>query len=168
MMSSTVKTRLLPLLVAILLAFGIAGCFSDPVQDDLLNYLNKLSPELVADEERIYDDYGSVAGVNYTDDPTMHAKLVDDVIPDMKRLIKDLESMKLETSEVKNVHQKWIDAAKMQLKGFETLQTALEQQSAAGVDQANEYFDKATTMYKEHETAIENLAKQHNVELTRK
>lgn len=163
-----IPMRLIPLLAAVLLTLGLAGCFSDPVQDDLLNYLNVQSPSLVDKEDRIFSDYGSVAGTNYTDDTTMYDKLTKDVIPDMKDLIKELENLKLDTTEVKNVHQKWIDAAKMQLKGFEALKTALEQQSTAGVDQANEYFDKATSMYGDHETAIENLAKDHNVELTRK
>ncbi len=164
----TRRQSLLILLLIAVLSLSLSGCGSDAIQDDLVDYLNVKAPPLIKEEIRINEDFASVAGKNYTDDATMYAMLTDNVIPDTKVLIKDLEKMDLKTVEVRNVHQKWIDAEKTRLNSFETLKTALEDANSAGVDKSNEYYDKASALDKEHEDAIASLAKAHNVELTTK
>lgn len=158
--------------ILFLLAIGIMsmllpGCFGDPIQDDLVNYLKTESPPLYEEESRIGKDFDSVAGDNYTDDATMHAMLKDHVVPDFQDFVKKLEKVSLKTVEVRDAHQKWIDAAKTRLQSYQTLQTALEKGDEKGVQEANAQYDAAVILYQEHLDAVKNLARAHNVTLTK-
>lgn len=85
-----------------LFAILLTGCSNDPVQDDLLNYINK-EIEVVADlENKAVSKYESVTGVNYTNDQTLYDALLDEIIPTYQDFLKKLEDISIETDEVKN------------------------------------------------------------------
>jgi Tfp pilus assembly protein PilP len=52
----------------------LSGC-GDPVQDDLLDYVNEKMPSLGKEEMKIVGKYEDVTGPNYSDDQTLYDAL---------------------------------------------------------------------------------------------
>jgi Tfp pilus assembly protein PilP len=76
---NVVKKWLLAIFLPILIL--LSGCSSDPVQDDLHNYVNKEMKEAAKLESTAVLAYEGVSGTNYRDDQTMYDVLNRDVIP---------------------------------------------------------------------------------------
>ena len=63
--------------IKLLVAFGlmislVAGCGNNPVQDDVVTYMNESLPSVAEQELEAIGLYESVSGANYTDDETMY------------------------------------------------------------------------------------------------
>jgi len=101
---------------------------SDTVKDDLLSYMNESMPSLAEQEAVVIALYDSVSGPNYTDDETMYNKILEEVIPKYGDFITNLEEVKVETEELRNIHENYIEAVNIQNSGFVTILSALEEQ----------------------------------------
>jgi hypothetical protein len=142
----------------------LAGC-GGPVQDDILNYINEEMKTAQTLEEKAVSAYEGVAGVNYTDDQTMYDALVNEVIPNYKDLISELETVSIESDELKEVHEIYLSGAKLQLSAFETIMEALEKQDASLVEEANQLLEEGRLKIEDYNDNLDELAKEHNVEI---
>jgi cold shock CspA family protein len=154
-------------LLTILLPFMIllSGCSSDPVQDDLLNYVNKEMKEAGKLERAAVSAYERVSGKNYQDDQTMYDALINDVIPNYNEFIKELESVKIETDEVREIHEIYIEGADIQFNAFALIKQALEEQDANLIQKANEMLADARKHISDYQTKLDKLAKEHDVDI---
>ena len=124
----SLKKQLIILIFPVL--FLLTACLNDPVQDDLLNYINKEMADTSKLEEKAVSAYEAVSGINFTDDETMHEALVNEVLPNYSKLIDHLTAVNIETDEVQAVHDHFIKGAEAQLKAFETIVEGLEKQDS--------------------------------------
>lgn len=147
-----------------LLFIGLSSC-SNEISDDLLDYINKYIPKVADKEAKALDLYESVRGENYTDDETMYYTIKNEVIPAYRDFIDELEpiSGKLKTAEVREVHEKYIEAANTQFTGFMLILSALENQDFNEMAKANEKLDKAKKLLREYQTELEELCEENNV-----
>ena len=147
-----------------LLFIGLSSC-SNEISDDLLDYINKYIPKIADKEAKALDLYESVRGENYTDDETMYYTIKNEVIPAYRDFIDELEpiSGKLKTAEVREVHEKYIEAANTQFTGFMLILSALENQDFNEMAKANEKLDKAKKLLREYQTELEELCEENNV-----
>lgn len=147
-----------------LLFIGLSSC-SNEISDDLLDYINKYIPKVADKEAKALDLYESVRGENYTDDETMYYTIKNEVIPAYRDFIDELEpiSGKLKTAEVREVHEKYIEAANTQFTGFMLILSALENQDFNEMAKANEKLDKAKKLLREYQTELEELCDENNV-----
>lgn len=154
-------------LVAIFLPILIllSGCSSDPVQDDLLNYVNKEMKEAAKLERTAVSAYEGVSGTNYQDDQTMYDVLNRDVIPNYNEFIKELESVKIETDEVREIHEIYIEGADIQFNAFAIIKQAIEEQDADLIHKANDMLADARKHLRDYQTKLNKLAKEHDVEI---
>jgi hypothetical protein len=159
------KTILALLCIGVL---ALAGCFSDPVQDDLLNYINKETTTAAQLEDKAISAYGSVSGVNYQDDQTLYDALVTEIIPDYKEFIKELESVDIETDELKEIHDIYLTGANHQYNGFLKIVEALENQDIGMIEEANKMLDEGRKNINEYLDKLNALAEDHNVEIEKK
>ena len=143
----------------------LAGCFNDPVQDDLLNYVNKEIKPAGKLEAAAVSAYEGVSGANYTDDQTMYDALTKKVIPNYTEFIKELDSVKIETDELRKIHEIYMEGAEIQLKAFVTIKQALEEQDPALVQKANGMLADAREHIQNYKSKLNKLAKDHNVKL---
>jgi hypothetical protein len=150
----------------LLLLFLLAGCFSNPVQDDLLVYVNEDLVKVTELEEHAVSSYESVTGVNYTDDFTLYDALINEVIPTYQEFTKELEAIEVETDEVREIHEDYIEAANLQYNAFVKILTALENQDRQLIEEANGMLDEARKMFRDFQYDAKKLAEEHNVELT--
>jgi hypothetical protein len=142
----------------------LAGC-GGPVQDDILNYINeelKTAQEL---EDRAVFAYEGVAGVNYTDDQTMYDALVNEVIPNYTDLVSELQTVSIETDELKEVHEIYLSGAKLQFSAFEKIIEAIEKQDASLIEEANQLLNEGRQQILDYNDKLDELAKEHDVEI---
>jgi hypothetical protein len=142
----------------------LAGC-GGPVQDDILNYLNEEMKTAQSLEDKAVSAYEGVSGANYTDDQTMYDALVNEVIPNYTDLISELETVSIETDELKEVHEIYLSGAKLQFSAFEKIIEALEKQDASLVDDANKLLEEGRLQIEDYNQKLDELAKEHNVEI---
>lgn len=157
------KTKLT---LALGIALLVAACGGDPVQKDLLNYVNVELDKVSTLESEAIGAYESVVGDNYKGDSIMYFTIKDTVIPKYEAFSTVLESIKPATTDVMAMHQEYIKAAGEQMEAFKLLIIALEKQDAAIVQQANADLDLARTNIDKWKSDIREACKKHNVELT--
>ncbi|MDT2047109.1 hypothetical protein CHN50_01640 [Priestia aryabhattai] len=155
------KKKLLLLFTPLLLL--LSACLNDPVQDDLLNYSNNEIPKVSEIEIQAVEAYDSVSGANYTDDFTMYNTLVDDVIPQYREFIEELEKIEVETDELRALHEDYIKAANTQYNAFAKIVSALEKQDPELIVEANVMLDEARKGMRQYASDIKKLAKEHKV-----
>ena len=96
--------------IAVVVVIVAIAMFSggDAVQDDLLDYINNDTNEMVELDAEVIELYEKAQ--NSANDYTMYEILMNEVIPKSKELIEEAESIEIETSEVKKVHEIYLDA----------------------------------------------------------
>jgi hypothetical protein len=155
------------LLVPVLFfTFILSGCFSDPVQDDLLVYLNEDLAEIAHLEDEALTAYESVTGPNYTDDYILYETLLIEVIPAYQEFQNELESITVKTDELLDAHETYIEAVNLQSSAFLKIVTAIEEFDRAKIEEANGMLNDARKLMRDFNHDIEKLADEHNVELT--
>lgn len=146
----------------------LSGCDGDPVQDDLLNYVNEQMPALADDETEIVGKYADVTCMNYTDDYILYDALKLEIIPEYNEFLSDLEAVEIETDELRKIHEDYIEAANIQASAFLQIVTAIENQDSAIINEANEKLNTARKMMRDYKSDVEKLAKEHDVKLEKK
>lgn len=143
----------------------LLGCGQDPVQAELLDYLNNRLPALDAIESKIISDYDSVTGPNYTNDEETYAVLTEKVIPDYRGFIIKLEEMQLQTQELEELHDLYIVATNKQYNAIVQITAALENQDTNLVVAANEKLSEGRKGIRDFHSKLQALAAKHNIEI---
>lgn len=144
----------------------LTGCGSDPIKDDISNYVDKQMPSVSALEKSVTADFNAVSGDNYSDDSTMLSKVEDVVIPNSNKLIEAAKAVVPETAELKALHEKYIAAKTLQNQGFALLVIALEEGNGDAATESNNMLVQADTQIGAYATELKALAKDHGLELT--
>jgi len=152
-------------LIGFVLLAMLSGC-SDPVQDDLLNYINEEMKPLAVLEEEAIAEYDSVTGDNYVDDMTTYIHIEEVVVPMYRDFIEQLEAVNPETSEVQELHESYIEAVNIQNNAMLKLLAAIEQQDYDMVADANKMLAEGRAGIRSFTNELEKLAEEHNVEIT--
>lgn len=143
----------------------LVGCFSDPVKEDLENYVNDGILPLAADEEEIIALFESVTGNNYQDDYVLYETIKEDIIPLYRRFIDDIEAIRPETPEVRKLHEGYIDASNEQFNAMIMILDAIDYQDHGLVKDANEKLDNARKSFRNFQYDLESLLDEHNLEM---
>ncbi|WP_019155315.1 hypothetical protein [Robertmurraya massiliosenegalensis] len=157
------KLLMLPVLLCFLV---ISGCSSeDPVKTELETYLNEELSSIIGLETQAISAYDSVTGVNYTSDQLLYDVLLTEVIPTYQDFMNKLEAIRLDTEELREVHEGYIEGVNTQYNAFTRIVTALEQQDRAIIEEANVMLDEARKLIRDYNYNIEKLTKEHEVEM---
>lgn len=146
----------------------LSGCLGDSVQDDIMNYVNEETTAAAELESKAIAAYEGVSGANYQDDQIMYDALVNDVIPNYTEFIDELEAVKIETDELKEIHEIYLKGADLQHQGFVKVVEALEKQDASIVEEANQLLNEGKQLIEDYQKKLDALAKDHDVELEKK
>ena len=136
----------------------------DAVQDDLLDYINNDTTEMKQLDTEVIELYEKAQ--NSESDYTMYEILMNEVIPKSQKLIEEAESIEIETDELKEVHEIYLDAINKNNQAFTLMLSALENQDYTVMTQANEKLDEARKLMRDYENALKELAKEHDVEIS--
>lgn len=140
---------------------------SNPVHKELLVYINTQLPKIASQETVAMASYESVTGSNYSNDQTTYLVVRDSVIPNYKKFIEDLEAISttLKTTEVRKLHESYIEAANAQYSAFALILSALEQQDYTLISQANEKLDKGRKLLRDWQVDFNTLCEKNGVKL---
>jgi hypothetical protein len=143
----------------------LAGC-SNPIQEDLLNYINNELPKIVEAETTTIGAWDSVSGANYTDDDTMYEVLTETILPTYREFLHGMEAitLRLKTKEVRALNEKYIEAVTTQNNAFILLRNILETQDGSKVTDFNERLDKGRKLIREWQVEITDLCKKNGVQ----
>lgn len=143
----------------------LSGCWQDPVQEDLLDYINNKLTPLVETEEQIINRYDSVIGENYTSDEVTYKVLTEEVIPKYRDFVEKLEEIQPQTEEVQEVHEIYLSAVNKQYNAMTQVAAAIEQLDTNLIVQANEKMAEGRSEIRTFQSKLHTLAKEHNVEI---
>jgi len=142
----------------------LAACNKMSVKDELETYLDErdqlidrqIELATLAEDKFIFEeDY----------DLSLQA-LKEEVIPPFEDFLKDVKAVKLETEEVKDVHQSFVDAMDLQLEVYKNYEEAMENEDDQLFQEADTKVDEVNELLDNHEKSLVQLAKDHGIDLT--
>ncbi|HCZ34852.1 MAG TPA: hypothetical protein DHV26_02880 [Cytophagales bacterium] len=151
------KLLYLPLLLILL------QCSPNPVQLDLLNYINVEMPKVATLETEAIEAYASISGENYQGDSLMYFTIVETIVPKYEEFYTILKDIKPATAEVQSLHKEYIQAAADQLEAFKLILDAIEKQDANIITQANDDLAEGRALLKMWRADLDSACVKHNV-----
>lgn len=158
------KKVMATILTCVICVTVLTGCGkSNPIQEDLINYINNQLPTVVELENKISTEYEANTGDNFTDDPTLAAKLKNVIIPASDELLAKTKTIVPVTEEVLKVHSKYIAVVAEQNEAFNLLLQAAQKSDTKLVTTANEKLRDADKVSKEYLSDIQDLKKEYKI-----
>ena len=150
------------LLMAVMAFTLLTGC-SDPVYDDLENFLNVEMKEVTENYTKITTEVGTWETLE--DDAAIKKSIDDTLLPLVNGSLEKLKSITPETEEVKTIKDKYVKVMDTYKVAFETLAEGCETQDEATINIATEKLEEAVSLLDEYNKALEELAKEHGSEV---
>ena len=156
------KKLLAVLLVALMSFTLLAGC-SNPLYDDLENFLNVEMKEVNADYEKIKAEVATWE--NLKDDAALAKSLNEVLLPLVNGSLTKLEAVNPATEEVKELKAKYAKVMDAYKIGFEALAKGCDTQDQATIAAGNESLNQGIAFLDEYNAALEALAKEVGAEI---
>lgn len=138
---------------------------SDPVKDDLANYIDSEMPKVAYLENRAVDEYNAILGAKIKDDAVIFKKLTNNIIPVYAQLVSEIKKIKPATKEVQIIHEQYIKAAETQREGLLLLASSIEKHNLSEFAKANEQISTGKQQMEEILASLNNLANSHGLAL---
>lgn len=151
------KKLLAIILMAVMTITVLAGC-SNPIYDDLSNYLNNEMAEINADYTNLTTEVAKWA--DFEDDAALAESINTVLLPLVDGMLTKLEAVSPATEEVKALKAKFAEMLESYKTGFETLAEGCVTQDDATIEAGNAGIEKGIELLDEYNTALEALAKQ--------
>ena len=151
------------LLMVVMSVTLLAGCGTDPVYEDLSNYLNVEMVEVNADYEKITAEVGTWETLE--DDNAIKKSIDDTLLPLVNGSLEKLTEINPATEEVKEIKDKYVKMMDAYKASFEFLAEGCETQDEATINAGNEKLEEALELLDEYNKALEDLAKEHGSEV---
>ncbi|RNB79267.1 hypothetical protein [Brevibacillus panacihumi] len=155
------KAWMLIVLSAVLL---LAGCSSDPVEEDANHYFKEELPKVASLEQEIMTQFSNMSQT-LKDPQALYQGLNDQVLPRYEAFVKELEKIKPATKEVQEVHEKYLSATRAQQEAFQRIVNAMKDKDKAGLTAAREKLEEARTLIKESKEGMKQLALGYGIQL---
>ena len=140
----------------------LTGC-SDPVYDDLSNFLNVEMKQVNEDYVKITEEVGRWEEME--DDIALSKSLSDVLIPLVDASLENLEEIDPATQEVEELKKKYVKVMDAYKKGFEALLEGCETQDEATINAGNDAVLEGVNLLDEYNKALEELADSHGAEI---
>ena len=166
--------RFCALMLAFLMVFSLAGCKSDsveevkdPVQEDLIKYVETDLPAIKGNESVAVERYNEVSSsIADMKRKEIAEAFEDEIIPAYTTFVKDLEALTPATDEVKALQVTYLEGAKDQLKGMSELNDAITSNDSDAAKAANDLITEGKVKIEQHRADIVTLANEHNINVT--
>ena len=155
--------KLLALLLMVVMSFTLLTGCSDPVYDDLSNFLNVEMVDVNADYTKITEEVGTWETLE--DDAAIKKSIDDTLLPLVNGSLEKLKDITPETEEVKAIKDKYVKVMETYKTGFEALSEGCETQDDDTINAATEKLSEAVSLLDEYNKALEELSKEHGGEI---
>lgn len=158
------KKLLTALLTLVMIIGMLAGCGSDPVAEELEKFVNTDMVEVNKKYEDLKTEMAKWQSLE--DDAALVASLKDVVLPNIDQSLDLLSKINVQTEEVKQIKDKYKKVLDTYKEGFQGMISAAESGDDASIDKASEKINEAVKLVDEYNQALEELAKEKNLEVT--
>ncbi len=155
--------KILALLLMMVMSLTLLTGCSDPVYDDLENFLNVQMVDVNADYTKITEEVGTWE--TFTDDADIKKSIDETLLPLVNGSIEKLKDINPETEEVKAIKEKYVDVMNAYKAGFEALSEGCETQEDATINAGTAKLEEAVELLNEYNKALEDLAEAHGSEI---
>ena len=155
--------KILALILMALMSFTLLTGCSDPVFDDLENFLNVEMKEVNADYTKITTEVGTWETL--VGDADIKKSIDDTLLPLVNGSLEKLGGINPETEEVKAIKDKYVMVMDAYKAGFEALSEGCETQEEATINAGSAKLEEAVALLDEYNKALEELAKEHGSEV---
>lgn len=155
--------KILALLLMVVLATSLLTGCSDPVYDDLSNFLNVEMVQVNADYEALKAELATWETM--TDDATLANHINTVLVPLVDGSLKALDNINPATEEVKEIKAKYVKVIETYKEGFVTLAAGCATQDDATINTATDLIASAVDYLNEYNAALETLAAEHGAEI---
>ena len=156
--------KLLSLALTFMMAVTLlTGCGSDPILEDLEQYLNVDMTEVNGKYEVVKTESGNLANMESMDE--LLSSVNDTILPAIYDAIDLLAAVEPETAEVKAIKGKYESTFNAYKEGFEMFATALETEDEKLLDQANTKIEEGLDLFNDYNAALEKLAAEYDMEI---
>lgn len=145
--------------------FIFCSCSKRKQQRDIINYINVELPKISSLEENSINEYNKVTGQNFAGDTELYNALKTKVIPDYTEFILKLKNIKINTGELMDIHQIYIDASNLQLEAFNLILKAIDNQDPVYITEANKKLDEARSKLTIYRNKLFEIAEKYNVQI---
>lgn len=135
----------------------LTGC-TDPVKEDLSNYISNEIQKTNTLEKEIIDEYEKNINTEY-----FSQALNDVVIPKYTEFLSLLKSIKPKTEEIIELHDLYVKGAKKQLEAFEVIKTGLESKDNNIIESGNKLLNESEKYMSDYKKILLNLVNKHNI-----
>lgn len=157
---TAVKVGIAVVIAAIII--GVILSSGDPVQDDLIDYINKDLQTVITPEGEAIDLYDAAKKDTATDHE-MYLMLRDEVLPAARKWDNAAEAISVETEEVRKVHELYIEMVNEYYSGWTLMLSALEKQDYTLMTQANEKLNSGKKLGRDFQAELSKLMAEHDV-----
>ena len=157
------KKILALLLMVVMSVTLLAGCGSDPVFDDLENFLNVEMVGVNADYEALKAEIATWETLE--DDAALANSLNGVLLPLVDGSLAALEEINPETEEVKEIKAKYVKVMEAYKAGFSALAEGCETQEDETINVGYESIGEAVELLDEYNAALEALAEEVGAEI---
>ncbi len=143
----------------------LSGCASDPVADDLTNYMNNQMQTVSKMQNAYLTLLNDLSNSEDNDVQTVSTKIKEEVLPSSDKLIAEAKKIVPATVELKNLHNKYIAAMTKQNKGLAMMLEGLENSNNETVTTGSKIITEANSEYALFIKELNALAKAHGLEV---
>ena len=155
--------KIFALLLMVVMSFTLLTGCSDPVYDDLENFLNVEMKEVNAEYTQVTAEVGKWETLE--DDAAIKKSIDDTLLPLVNGSLEKLKDITPETEEVKAIKDKYVKVMETYKTGFEALSEGCETQEEATINAGSQKLEEAVELLDEYNKALEELAKEHGSEV---
>lgn len=155
------------LLIAVMVVMCLVACGTTQKQKDIMEYISIDSVEMYKIESEALASYDSVTGPNFVDERTMYNEIKTNTI-NLARELNDMAlnvEVELSDDEILEVHRIYVEFSDKLLSAMELMMSGIENQNVEEINQANATMNETNFLSIEYIKAVQDLAKEYNVEL---
>ena len=173
------KRRLLMTMMAMILAFSFTGCgnkkadeatatteAASEVKDEFIKFVGTDIPKMDTEEAEImkkFNSYFAEGTAVYTD--ALLKDLTDNLLPDYKTFLDDVQAIEVKTDEVKALKDQYYDAMNAQYEAMQKVEAAVKDKNKDIQTEAQKLLSDAQSKYTAYNDAVYALAQKENVTL---
>lgn len=173
------KRRLLMTMMAMVLAFSFTGCgnkkadetmatteAASEVKDEFIKFVGTDIPKMDTEEAEIMKKFNSYfAEGTAVDTDALLKDLTDNLLPNYKTFLDDVQAIEVKTDEVKALKDQYYDAMNAQYEAMQKVEAAVKDKNKDIQTEAQKLLSDAQSKYTAYNDAVYALAQKENVTL---
>ncbi len=144
------------------LASLLVSC-ADPIQEDLIDYVNNGILPLIESEEEITTLIDMMGEMD--DDALTYELLENSILPMTREYLEQLQAVRPATPEVRELHEMAIEIWTLKERGLIQIYAAYEEEDMTMITAALESIAESTKFERRFENKLESLMVAHDVEI---